>query len=289
MECYTVTEYSHLEHLALGVKRMKRSESRERNFHTHHYSELAFILHAEGTIHHAEGKSAELKRGDVLLLHPGVVHGYENTGTLELVNLLYEAEKLPLPLLDGAAMGLFRFLASAKEPDQPSPELPLVHLEEEPFCQLLSPLDDLETELSGELPGKHLRTFALFIDILTLLARAGGESGIALHPDSVEEALAYLNRHFREKLSVPKLARMVYMSERKFFRAFRELTGCAPQEYRHRKQLEYAAELLKTVNWSLTRIAAECGFCDSNYLIKRFKAAYGSSPGSFRRQRHFQH
>ena len=284
METLTLKNHPHLERLTLGIKRIHPKEAEEMYFHDHTFSELVFILNAPGTRHWAEGRSYMLRRGDVLLLHPGQIHAYERTDALELVNLLYDTERFPLPLLDGNAMELFPFMTSLRKQGDRSPELPIVTLPEEQLLRAAAELDIIEEELKNALPGAHLRCFACFVDLLVLLGRAGGNRNPPENASSAETALAYLNRHFREPVSIARLARIACLSERSLFLRFREMTGCSPQEYRRRKQVEFAAELLKNSRRTLSRIAEECGFCDANHLSKRFTALMGCPPGAFRRK-----
>ena len=50
-------------------------------------------------------------------------------------------------------------------------------------------------------------------------------------------------------------------------------------------RLRHARELLLSTDKSLTEIAQECGFCDSNYLCLVFRKKYGLPPHQYRLQR----
>ena len=77
----------------------------ERQFHSHDHLEVVVI--AQGTaLHLADNAAAPVKAGDVLVLRPGVVHAYDQTADMELMNLLYYQERLPLPLLDARSLPL---------------------------------------------------------------------------------------------------------------------------------------------------------------------------------------
>ena len=45
-----------------------------------------------------------------------------------------------------------------------------------------------------------------------------------------------------------------------------------------------AAEALKNTPGAVAEIAADCGFADSNYFARKFRAAYGVSPREFRKR-----
>jgi len=285
MPRFILHKFPHLEKLEIGVKRINFGKNQDMHIHDHNFSELAVILQAEGAEHCVERRAVPIKRGDILLIHPGVFHAYRHTKKLELVNLLYNLDKLPLPQLDGGGMALFRFLVSADELNAPPPEKPLVHLEEADLLKLDALIRSLEEELQGNALGKHLSAFSLFLAILSLLGRAGGAVSYNDPGGSASAALAYINMNFCKKIQIAQLARISCLSERSLFRRFRELTGYTPIEYRKKKQLERAEELLRNTELLIGEIAAECGFSDSNHLIKVFSAHYGMPPARYRRKR----
>lgn len=272
----------HLENLYLGAKHISRGLHTSNRFHDHIYSELALILDADGTVHWADGRSCALRRGDVLLMHPGHVHGYENAETLEIFNLVYEAGKLPLPILDGGEMPLFNMIVIPKLDRRESPEHPLLNLPEE----TLNRVTELAFEFQGELEcgeqGKYLRAYSLFLNLLTLICRTDGSPAAKARFGSISHALNYLNQHFKETPDIDFLARTANMSRRGFFRHFRELTGMSPLQYRHNRCLAEAKRLLLDTDKTLSEIAYECGFYDSNHFARLFRAANSISPGRWR-------
>ena len=272
------------ENFSIGIRQIPQGKHAERNMHNHHFSEIVLILNSTGVIHWAEGKPYELKRGDVLLLHPGRVHGYQNCDSLELVNILYKADRLPLPLLDGSDMELFPFFISPKYAKALPSEEPILSLKEEEIDNFNTLIEKLANELNGNLPGRNLHCFIIFMEILTFLARKGKHLRKKEDLNNAQAALSYLNMHFKEPIVIDHLAKISNLSKRSFFRHFKSLTGLTPLEYCRRKQLEYAADLLRSTNLTISEIAAECGFCDSNYLIKLFPQVLGKTPGKFRKE-----
>jgi len=279
---YNWSNALHLENLCLGAKHIGRGLHTSNRFHDHIYSELALILHADGAVHWAEGRSCVLRRGDVILMHPGNVHGYENAESLEIFNLVYEAGKLPLPILDGGEMPLFNMIIIPKLDCRESPEQPLLSLPEE----TLERVSGLAFELLGELEcgehGKYLRAYSLFLNLLTLICRTEDIPASKTRFGSITHALNHLNTHFRETPDIDFLARTANMSRRGFFRHFRELTGMSPLQYRHNRCLAEAKRLLLNTDKTLSEIAYECGFYDSNHFARLFKAANSISPGRWR-------
>jgi transcriptional regulator GlxA family with amidase domain len=51
------------------------------------------------------------------------------------------------------------------------------------------------------------------------------------------------------------------------------------------QRLQRAGEMLQQTNDSISSIASRCGFADQSHLTRMFRAAMGSSPAAWRRQR----
>ena len=58
--------------------------------HTHSFFELAFVLGGEG-VHVSPAGRDPIRRGDVVVLRPGVWHSYEECRDLRLYNLCFGA------------------------------------------------------------------------------------------------------------------------------------------------------------------------------------------------------
>ena len=52
--------------------------------------------------------SCMIHEGDMLILHPGVIHGYDKTDNFGIINLTYDYQKLGMPVLDGYELPLFQ-------------------------------------------------------------------------------------------------------------------------------------------------------------------------------------
>ena len=91
--------------MPLWVVPIPAGKHHARSFHDHFHSELVIILSGTGE-HLLNGEKRSVSAGDVLLIHPGVIHGYDKTADMELVNILYDAKRLYLPVLDGYSLFL---------------------------------------------------------------------------------------------------------------------------------------------------------------------------------------
>lgn len=72
-------------------------------------------------------------------------------------------------------------------------------------------------------------------------------------------------------------------SQKAFISKFKRLYHLTPNKYLLLKQVNYAAQLMKShPNFSLTEIGLEAGFYDQSHFIRTFKAHHGYTPKQFK-------
>lgn len=97
----------------------------------------------------------------------------------------------------------------------------------------------------------------------------------------VKKAIDYINSHYKEKISVEKIADISGYSTSHFTRLFGELFCMTPVEYINSVRIEMAKNMLKTELFTLTEIAEECGFSNVYYFSKVFKKVVGIPPKKY--------
>ena len=142
----------------------------------------------------------------------------------------------------------------------------------------------LEEELRRMERGYRFMATSLFMQLVGYLARCYGRSQ---EPATeallrVAEAIGYLEAHYRDNVSLDTLARIARMSKRNFQRVFREGSGRSPIETLIHLRVTRAAELLRQGHLTITEVAFEVGFEDSNYFARQFRKTMGMSPRSYR-------
>lgn len=100
--------------------------------------------------------------------------------------------------------------------------------------------------------------------------------------DRLRSMLAYIHRRYAEKLTLSEIAKAAGVSEREASRCFKKNTGQSPVEYLIAFRLNESKKLLRESELSVTEISLRCGFSDSAYFGKAFRAAYGMTPGTYR-------
>ncbi|KZB69008.1 hypothetical protein AUP42_08875 [Thalassospira lucentensis] len=110
------------------------------------------------------------------------------------------------------------------------------------------------------------------------------KSGPDLPAWRLRKIKAYVEEHLEERISTQFLADLVGLSTGYFCPAFKNAMGITPQAYVMQQRLKRAQHLLASAtDLALNEIAFACGFTDQAHLNNRFKAAYGASPGTWRK------
>lgn len=99
----------------------------------------------------------------------------------------------------------------------------------------------------------------------------------------LQAARLYANTHFQKPIGVADLVQQSGFSRSHFSRLFHTRFGESPQEYLTGLRLRRAAKLLLESCEPIAAIAVVSGFSDANYFSRVFRAAYGITPGAYRR------
>lgn len=148
------------------------------------------------------------------------------------------------------------------------------------FLRLHRVLEQTEARLERET--------LLITALVELASRHGkavsGDSRRARAPRPVARALDYLTVEFAEDPSLAELAAHAGVSRFHLLRAFRHHMGLPPHLYQTQLRLRHARKLM-LAGEAPAAAAAAAGFADQSHMIRRFKAAYGVTPGQFLDQR----
>jgi transcriptional regulator GlxA family with amidase domain len=87
---------------------------------------------------------------------------------------------------------------------------------------------------------------------------------------------------YGKPLDITTLARIAYVSEAHFIRAFRGAFGETPHRYLKRRRVERALFLLRCTDRSITDICFDVGFASLGTFSKTFHLIVGESPTAYR-------
>ncbi len=250
--------------------------------HKHDFLELVIIFSGSG-VHKIAGTSRNIGEGDIFMIPRDIYHQYQNCSPdLTLLNILFVPELIPLPLLDISRLPGYEALYCGRVGrDEPCVFFHVEDAEYE-FIRRLAVELDHENELRA--PGYLFNMLGLFIAILGKLVRIYSDAQVSTKKFNMntDGVIAYLNRHFKEKINTTRLCSLAGRSKASLMRNFVRETGISPLQYQMQLRIAEAATLLRTTEKNLAEIAYEVGFTDSNYFGRQFKRIIGDSPGKFR-------
>ncbi|MBQ4543215.1 MAG: helix-turn-helix transcriptional regulator, partial [Clostridia bacterium] len=89
--------------------------------------------------------------------------------------------------------------------------------------------------------------------------------------------------HYMEPIRLEQLSEIAHYSKRHFTRLFHSIYQLSPTDYVNQIRLRHASVLLTESDFSISRIAENCGFTDSSMFAKAFRHHYGQTPSSYRK------
>lgn len=98
-----------------------------------------------------------------------------------------------------------------------------------------------------------------------------------------KRAKEFLVAHIDSDVALTDVAAACGLSLQHFTRAFRQSTGTTPYRWLLDQRLDRAKTLLAGSDDRLSDIALACGFADQSHFTRSFSAAFGVSPGVWRR------
>jgi AraC family transcriptional regulator len=111
-----------------------------------------------------------------------------------------------------------------------------------------------------------------------------GSAGSSLAPWQMLRVRAFIDGNLHRTIHIRDLSAVAQRSPAHFSRKFKLAAGESPHAYLVRKRLERACNLMVISAASLSEIALNAGFSDQSHLSRHFRAAFGQSPASWRRE-----
>lgn len=254
--------------------------------HCHEFSEIVIITGGAG-VHITGEDSYELKPGDTFVIGGDRPHDYLNMDQLSLINILFDPVELPMSLGDLQSLSgyhaLFTLEPAWRSRHQFTSRLQLNPAE---IGETLRLIDKLDNELKARKPGFEVMAIAAMLELVTFLARCYGETR---NPTSkslirVGETISHMRRDVSQAIALEELVTISGMSRTNYIRMFEAAMGTSPINYLIGLRIEEASRLLRSTNRSITEIAFDVGFSDSNYFSRQFRKTLGQSPREYRKR-----
>jgi AraC family L-rhamnose operon transcriptional activator RhaR len=285
MEEPPVDSYGTLVHLVEGSLAFagRYLHDEDRPVHTHSFFEIVVVIGGRG-VHNCLARREELGVGDVLLLRPGVWHGYEDCEELEIYNCCFSADLLRRELAWTREDPLLGHLLWTLPYTAERRGVLTTRLDPEAMAECIGHLDALENLRHRPANLHHGEIIGWLSLFLNRLARAAGDSRVSggqQHP-AVLDALRLMEARPAYRWTLTELALELHLAPGYLVRIFKAATGLPPMAYLSRFRAELAADRLLHTDEPISRIGEAVGWPDQNYFARRFKSHYGLSATDYR-------
>ncbi len=248
--------------------------------HQHDFYEVYYFI--GGSVEYSvEGRTYELKSGDLLLINPlelhqpRIAHNQQDYERIVLwINKNYLSE------LCFNKTSLTRCFDSS-QPDHTN----LLRPSKIQQTYISAMLDELITENTSDGYAVEIASEAILLRFLVELNRLTITSSMNIKKEEVSssiipDVLEYINNHFCEKLTLSEIADEFFVSKYYLSHAFNNVVGTSVHRYIVLKRLIHAKQMLLSGIRSTTA-ATNCGFNDYAGFYRAFTAEYGVTPTEF--------
>lgn len=246
----------------------------DRNNNWHDYYEIVLVQKGEIEFFiEGERNTLYMKRGDMILIRPCVLHCAAKTGQEEALVYVFSFKNNSLPDM----VQSFPFLKA--ENDRYN-SVYTMSLPDEISTSVLTIARFISETFRDDTDGIH----APLQQYLAFLLGLFDEYGKCRETESCSEeesrqyiriitACSYIEEHIGENIPAAKLAQIANYSTAHFFRLFRKIVGCSVKEYTDNIKIREAQRLLG--QHSITEISYMLGYSHPNNLSRMYKRVTG--------------
>ena len=225
---------------------------------------MFYTLEGEGVVKQG-GQTVALRRGDALLMDCRTPQSYRTAPGCDRWYHLWAHIDGPGVVLAGQTLGLPRLTPIS---------IPVSRLEAH-FDRLFDYLGD---ESARGRAKTGLSTHGLVAELVSAYSLGLRSS----KGDPVAIAIAYIDGHLSEKISVDDLAHAALVSPSHLIRLFKSRLGATPHDFLLRRRITRAKELLAETTLTSGAIARQVGFGSESNFSYRFTKMVGQSPRVWR-------
>ncbi len=223
-------------------------------------------------------------KGDLFIQGEGCSLSFHDVRGLEILSVVIHSKGFStlapsIPEWTGLPVLFKRLFASFREEGEGS-----IHLGIDAQLAIEGLIERMIKERNERLEGWMCITASLLSEIIVSVCRKRFHQPLMDTEAStqVANAIAYMEAHFSERISLTEIARHACISERHLFRLFKESNGISPYDYLLSIRMNHACELLTQGRLPIMDIAIRCGYEDSNHFSRQFQRHMGLSPSLYK-------
>jgi AraC-like DNA-binding protein len=282
MQRLTKSDWFHEDGFPIVIER--RDPQEPFGIHCHEFSEIVIITGGTGS--HITGEETyPLRAGDTFVISGDRPHDYVNIDRLALINVLFDPNDLPLATGDLQSMQGYHALFTLEPAWRKRHEFESrLQLSTKELIEVMRLVDVMDEELRQRQPGFAVMVTSVWLQLAAYLARCYAKSKNESSQSLLRLAnvISYLERNYAEPIQLTELIKISGMPRRTFLRNFEACFGNSPITYLIELRIRHACRLLLNKEGSITQIAFQVGFNDSNYFSRKFHEVTGTTPREYR-------
>lgn len=246
--------------------------------HSHDFLSIVYLLSGSCS-YIVNDIPYKVKKGDILILNPGVTHGKIPETQSDLVEFHAGFENIQVKGLPYNHLIFDNF----------TPIFNNSSFDQEFFkCSM-----DILNEQSKNESGSDLILKSLGMKLLVLLLRATNINSRSMEKGTlnfeaydkisiVNTIIEFINENYMRELSLDVISQNMYLSPAYISKIFKEETGESPINYLIKVRLAKAADHIKEGNMTIKEVASAIGYNDAYHFSKLFKKYYGYPPSAIK-------
>lgn len=220
--------------------------------------------------------------GDIYFVNPRELHLMSSSDlSIEYYTLLFPMEFISFQSMDNLELELLQPLRSNQLLIENA-------VTDDHLLHILSPLLDEIVMLNNkdhETKQLQIRIFLLQILLHLYQTKSMLLPSVSGNIDMQKAMLAFIEKHYTEKISLAMMSKEFHLSEKYLSRYFKEHFHISFSNYVMHLRLTLARQLLEATNLPVTEIALRSGFPSVSYFIRSFKETYKTSPLRYRKEK----
>lgn len=235
-------------------------------FHTHHFTELFFVVHGEGNFLFRDEKY-HIRTGDLVIIPPYMEHTEQSIKGKPLEYYVVG--------VDGVSF-------------QPAGEQTCVQV----FCNVNNPslVETLFSQMLYEMRNPSYGSDKICQNLLEILIlriiRHQYVIPVPLTSTYMTKECArikeFLDTNYSEQITLDTLTDLTHMNKYYMAHSFAKYTGRSPIQYLNQRRMEAACTLLTDIDYSISSISSSVGFSSQSYFTQAFRKKYNMTPIKYR-------
>lgn len=142
--------------------------------------------------------------------------------------------------------------------------------------------EQLGRQMSAARPPLHVADMITYLTLINVFYKKSQPQKNKFEP--VHRILNMLNEPSNLHLSAKRLYESVDISATNLINSFKEQTGYTIVEYKNKKRMEFAANMLRNTDKKIIDIAYELHYDSLSYFLRSFKKEFGVTPTEYRKK-----